>query len=109
MWETQRCPTRRRRRRSGAPDRWSAQAKSEVVLRLMRGEAIDQVSRAVQVPAHQIETWRRDFLEAGVAGLKKRAGDVEARALKQPQAKVGRINDEAGAGRDALGKKGVRG
>ena len=35
------------------PDRWSAQAKSEVVLRLMRGEAIDQVSRAVQVPAHQ--------------------------------------------------------
>ena len=27
------------------PDRWSAQAKSEVVLRLMRGEAIDQVSR----------------------------------------------------------------
>ena len=74
-----------------SPERWSAQAKSEVVLRLMRGEAIDQVSREVQVPAHQIETWRRDFLEAGVAGLKKRAGDVEARALKQTQAKVGEL------------------
>ena len=65
-----------------SPERWSAQSKSEVVLRLFRGEAIDAVSREVQVPAHQLETWRRDFLEAGAAGLKKRAGDVEARALK---------------------------
>jgi len=72
-------------------ERWSAQAKSEVVLRLFRGEAVDAVSREIQVLAHQIETWRRDFLEAGAAGLKKRAGDVEARALKQTQAKVGEL------------------
>ena len=60
-------------------------------MRLLRGEAVDQVSREIQVPAHEIETWRRHFLDAGAAGLKKRAGDVEARALKQTHAKVGEL------------------
>ena len=50
------------------PERWSAQAKSEVVLRLLRGEAVDQVSRELQVPAHEIETRRRHFLDAGRRG-----------------------------------------
>ncbi len=73
------------------PERWSAKAKSEVVLRLFRGEAVDAVSREIQVPVHEIETWRRDFLEAGLAGLRKRSGDPEVRALKQTQAKVGEL------------------
>ena len=50
------------------PEGWSAKAKSEVVLRLLRGEAVDAVSREVQVPAHELEAWRQAFLEAGVAG-----------------------------------------
>jgi hypothetical protein len=33
------------------PERWSAKAKSDVVLRLLRGEAVDAVSREIQVPA----------------------------------------------------------
>ena len=31
------------------PERWSARAKSEVVLRLFRGESVDEVSREIQV------------------------------------------------------------
>jgi hypothetical protein len=73
------------------PERWSAKAKSEVVLRLLRGEAVDAVSREVQVPAHELEAWRRAFLEAGGAGLKARHGEPEERALKQAQAKVGEL------------------
>lgn len=73
------------------PERWSAKAKSEVVLRLLRGEAVDAVSREVQVPAHELEAWRRAFLEAGMAGLKARHGEPEERALKQVQAKVGEL------------------
>lgn len=73
------------------PERWSAKAKSEVVLRLLRGEAVDAVSRDVQVPAHELEAWRRAFLEAAVAGLKARQGEPEERALKQAQAKVGEL------------------
>jgi len=73
------------------PERWSAKAKSEVVLRLLRGEAVEAVSRKVQVPAHEIEAWRRVFLDSGMAGLKARGGDPEARAVKQAQAKVGEL------------------
>ena len=43
------------------PERWSARAKTEVILRLFRGESVDTVSRELQVPAHEIETWPRTF------------------------------------------------
>ena len=33
------------------------------MLRLLKGEAIDAVSRDTQVPAHELEMWRRVFLE----------------------------------------------
>ncbi len=72
-------------------ERWSAKAKTEVILRLFRGESVDAVSGELQVPVHEIETWRKDFLESGQAGLKKRSGDPEERALKQTQAKVGEL------------------
>ena len=73
------------------PERWSAKAKIEVVLRLLRGESVEAVSRELQVPAHELEAWRRTFLEAGADGLKRRHGDPEARLLKQAQAKVGEL------------------
>ncbi len=50
------------------PERWSARAKSEVVLGLFRGESVDDVSREIQVSVHEIETWRKEFLEAGMVG-----------------------------------------
>ena len=73
------------------PERWSAKSKSEVVLRLFRGESVDEVSREIQVPVHEIETWRKEFLDAGMMGLKRRGGDPEERALKQTEAKVGEL------------------
>src|SRR5437870_12117328 len=45
------------------PERWSAARKTELVLRLLRGEALDAVSRESQVPAHELESWKRLFLE----------------------------------------------
>jgi len=73
------------------PERWSAKAKSEVVLRLLRGEAVDAVSREIQVPAHELEAWRRDFLDGALAKLKRRSGESADRALQQAQAKVGEL------------------
>ncbi len=40
------------------PERWSAQQKTEIVLRLLRGEDLGEVSREVQVLGHDIEEWR---------------------------------------------------
>ena len=54
------------------PERWSAKAKTEVILRLFRGERVGAVSREIQVPVHEIENWRKESLEGGVVRLKKR-------------------------------------
>jgi transposase len=72
------------------PERWSAQRKMELVLRLLRGEALDAVSRESQVPAHELESWKRVFLEAGSRGLKTRA-DPEERDLTLARAKIGEL------------------
>ncbi len=73
------------------PERWSAKAKSEIVLRLLRGETVDAVSREIQVPVHELEAWRRDFLDGAMAKLKSRSGESADRALKQAQAKIGEL------------------
>ena len=38
--------------------RWSAGRKKEVLLRLLRGEPVDAVSRAVSAPIDKLERWR---------------------------------------------------
>ncbi|MBI1893678.1 MAG: hypothetical protein HYS14_06170 [Candidatus Rokubacteria bacterium] len=43
------------------PERWSAQRKTALVLRLLRGEPLDAVSRESQVPAHELESWKRSW------------------------------------------------
>lgn len=63
-------------------------AKVEIVLRLVRGEAIDEVARESQVPVHELEEWRRVFLESGQQGLKRHGLDPEAREVRRLQAKV---------------------
>ena len=72
------------------PERWSVQRKSELVLRLLRGEALDAVSRESQVPAHELESWKRAFLETGTRGLKSRA-EPEERELTLARAKIGEL------------------
>ena len=71
------------------PERWSAQRKTEIVVRVIRGEAIDEVAREIQVPVHEVEEWRRVFLESGQQGLKRRGLDPEERELRRLQAKIG--------------------
>src|SRR4029453_13980298 len=72
------------------PERWSLQRKTELVVRLLRGEPLDAVARDSQVPAHELEEWRRVVLDGGTQGLKKRV-DPEERELKRVQAKLGEV------------------
>ena len=72
------------------PERWSIQRKAELVLRLLRGEALDAVSRESQVPAHELESWKRIFLEQGSRGLKTRS-EPEERELTLARAKIGEL------------------
>ena len=87
------------------PERWSAVRKTDVVLRLLKGDAIDAVSRDTQIPAHELEEWRRVFLESGTQGLKKRI-DPEDRELRRVQAKLGEVMMRLELAEDLLEKKG---
>jgi len=77
----------------GVPRRWSARRKVEVVLRLLRGESLDALSRETRQPAARIAEWRDAFLAAGELSMKTRSGDAEQDAgeeeRKRLQAKVG--------------------
>jgi transposase-like protein len=50
--------------------RWSAGKKMDAVLRLLRGEPLEVLSRELGVEAHRLAAWRDDFLESGKEGLK---------------------------------------
>ena len=58
-------------------NRWSANRKLDVVLRLLRGEKLEEVSREVGVEAHRLAAWRDEFLDAGKEGLKGKRGTTE--------------------------------
>lgn len=64
--------------------RWTAAKKGEIVLRLVRGESIDAVSRECEVTVETLNRWREDFIAAGVAGLKGKTLDqVRIAALEK--------------------------
>ena len=72
------------------PQCWSAQRKTELVLRLLRGEPVDAVARESQVPAHELEEWRPVFLDSDTKGLKRRV-DPDERELTRVQAKLAEV------------------
>lgn len=64
--------------------RWTSSKKAEVVLRLLRGESMDLVSRECAVTVENLNRWREDFVAAGVAGLKGKTLDqVRIAALEK--------------------------
>ena len=71
--------------------RFSIQRKSEAVLRLLRGEDLELLSREYGVTAARLSQWREDFLSAGQQGLKKRTQDQRDEQISRLQAKVGEL------------------
>lgn len=59
----------------GEKGRFSSGRKMEAVLRLLRGEALDALSRELGVAASTLAGWKEAFLAAGQAGLKSREPD----------------------------------
>ncbi len=76
------------------------------MIRLLRGESVDDVSREIQLSVHEIETWRKDFLDAGMVGLRRRSGDPDERALRHTQAKVGELTMQLELAEMLLEKRG---
>jgi transposase len=77
-------PEGARRATGGAPEerrdgrgRWSAKRKYAAVLRVLRGEDLETLSRELGVTAAALSGWRDQFLEGGAANLKAREADVD--------------------------------
>jgi transposase len=90
--------------------RWSAGKKMDVVLRLLRGESLEELSRELKVEAHRLAAWRDEFLEGGKEGLKGQRPDrsPDERALRQAERKIGQLTMENEILRAAAEKRGVQ-
>ncbi|MBU4485000.1 hypothetical protein KKA47_06230 [bacterium] len=72
--------------------RWGAKQKTELILRLLRGESVDVLSREESVPMSTITEWRDQFLEAGTSGFKRMSHrDVK---LAESQRLIGKLQME---------------
>lgn len=90
-------------------NRWSASKKLDVVLRLLRGEKLEEVSREVGVEAHRLAAWRDEFLDAGREGLKgKRATTEEDRRLRDAERKIGELTLENEIWKKVAEKRGLQ-
>lgn len=75
--------------RGGERGRFNAQRKTESVLRLLRGEELDTLSRELGVSASTLAGWKEAFLAAGQTGLKSRQPDLRDEENAQLKALVG--------------------
>jgi hypothetical protein len=71
--------------------RMSARRKQEAVLRLLRGEDLELLSRALDITAAELSGWRDQFLAAGEASLKSRPPDARDAEIGRLKAKVGEL------------------
>ena len=61
---------------AGGSKRFSAKRKLSIVQRLLRGESLEAVSRAENVPVHRLTEWRDKVLGAAESALKERERDA---------------------------------
>ena len=71
--------------------RFSARRKTEAVLRLLRGEDLDTLSRELGVVAATLSGWRDAFLDGGTAAMKSRPADDRDEEIARLRAKVGQL------------------
>ena len=69
----------------------SRQRKRDAVLRLLRGEDLETVSRALGVTAATLTAWRDAFLAAGEASLATRPKDGEELESGRLKARLGEM------------------
>lgn len=74
----------------GRPARFWAKHKVEAVLRLLRGESLETLSRELAVSAAQLSQWREAFLASGAQGLSGRSGQDDSE-VKRLNAKIGEL------------------
>ena len=86
--------------------RWSAARKREVVLRLLRGESAELLSREVGLPIFKLEQWRRKAEAALEGALKEREADPADVQLAAAMQRIGELSMEVELLRARIGRAG---
>ncbi len=76
---------------ASVPKRWSANRKKEAVLRLLRGEPLEALSRELGVELYRLEAWREQALAGMDAGLKERHNDPLEDKLAEATRRIGEL------------------
>jgi transposase-like protein len=71
--------------------RWSSRRKLEIVLRLLKGEDLDAVSREVGITASRLARWRDEALGGAQRALKSRLMTAEGEEVSRLKSKVGEL------------------
>jgi hypothetical protein len=87
--------------------RWTASRKMEVVLRHMRGESLDSLSREVGMPASQIEEWVQTAVRGIEDALKSRNNDPLQAELDLAKKRIGELCMDNELLRDRSRRNGV--
>lgn len=82
--------------------RFSSRKKMDVVVRVLRGDDLDLVSREAGITAAKVSEWRDQFVASGQAGLKSRADDGRADELARLKAMVGDLTMRLELSREAV-------
>jgi transposase len=77
-----------------AGQRWSVNRKRDVVLRLLRGEAAEDLSRELGVPLYKLERWRQKAEAALESALKDRETDTVSDELATALQRIGELSME---------------
>ena len=86
--------------------RWSAARKREVVLRLMRGESAELLSRELGLPVFKLEQWRQKAEAALEGALKEREADPADGQLAAAMRRIGELSMENELLRARIGRPG---
>lgn len=81
-------------RRGERPLRWSSKRKRDVVMRLLRGDGLELLSRELCVTAATLSKWREDFMAGGEAMLKSRERDARDEEIVKLRSKIGELTME---------------
>src|SRR4051794_23788424 len=74
--------------------RWSVARKREVVLRLLRGESAELLSRELGLPMFKLEQWRQNAEAALDGALKEREADTASTELAAAMQRIGALSME---------------
>lgn len=87
--------------------RWTAGRKKEVVLRLLKGETVDGLSRELGVPMAQLETWKERVLQRMELLLRDQADEPANEELEAAKKRIGELCMENELLKEKSRKQGV--